>query len=117
MAKKTGKAIWTEMLYRIYWLFIILVAAWVIIAGGLVISDYWRKSVTGLSQKVDPNSIPMNKMDPISGKPIMPGITSTYRGCIVGHCCGPSKVEWQQLSPEEKTATLRGFLASSPSPL
>lgn len=112
-AKKTRKAVLSDVLSILLRLCVIFVFAWFIMAGCVIISDTLKKSAVTLSQKADTNNIPMNTLDPMSGKPIMPGITSTYRGCIVGHCCGPSKSEWLQLSPQQKIATIQGFLSSS----
>jgi hypothetical protein len=55
-------------------------------------------------------SSPINTSDPTSGKPVVPGITSVYKGYTIGHCCGPSKADWEALSAERKEAFIRGFL-------
>ncbi len=55
-------------------------------------------------------STPMNASDPTSGKPVVPGITSVYKGYTIGHCCGPSKADWEALSVEKKEAFIRAYL-------
>jgi hypothetical protein len=114
-SKKSKKPILSDVLSILFWLCIVFVVAWVVMAGGLLISDHLKRTTAALSQKVDPANIPMNTNDPISGKPIMPGITSSYQGHIIGHCCGPSKVEWRELSPEQKTVKIQAFQSSSTS--
>jgi hypothetical protein len=53
---------------------------------------------------------PINNVDPTSGKPIVAGITSTYRGYTIGHCCEVSKREFEALSPSQKDTAIRQFL-------
>jgi hypothetical protein len=53
---------------------------------------------------------PINNVDPTSGKPIVAGITSTYKGYTIGHCCATSKAEFEALSPAQKEKAVRRFL-------
>jgi hypothetical protein len=53
---------------------------------------------------------PINTVDPTSGKPIVAGITSTYQGLTIGHCCETSKQQWAALTVAEKEAALQPFL-------
>ena len=53
---------------------------------------------------------PINSYDPTSGKPISPGITSSYRGYTIGHCCYNSKLKWDALEPGEKEAFIMRFV-------
>jgi hypothetical protein len=55
-------------------------------------------------------STPINTSDPTSGKPVVPGITSVYKGYMIGHCCDVSGRDWEALSAERKDAFVRGFL-------
>lgn len=50
---------------------------------------------------------PINKYDPVSGKPIVAGITSTYKGYTIGHCCDVSRQEWVYKGEKEKDAFIR----------
>ena len=54
--------------------------------------------------------IAINNVDPTSGKAIVAGITSVYKGHTIGHCCDPSRQEWEALSVERKEAFIRGFM-------
>ena len=53
---------------------------------------------------------PINKTDHTSGKSIVPGITSTYKGYTIGHCCEVSKGEWQALPDHQKDEKLKQYL-------
>jgi hypothetical protein len=71
----------------------------------------------GPGKKVEPlpraslvTSTPINTTDPTSGKPIAPGLTSTYKGYTIGHCCAQSKTDWEVLGVERKDSYVRGFL-------
>lgn len=52
----------------------------------------------------------INRIAPTSGKPIVPGVVSTYKGYKIGHCCEPSRVEWEALSESRKDDDVRRFL-------
>ena len=52
---------------------------------------------------------PINSYDPMSEKPISPGITSSYRGYTIGHCCYEGKREWDALEPGKKEAFIMRF--------
>jgi hypothetical protein len=54
--------------------------------------------------------VPINTVDPTSGKPTVAGITSIYKGHTIGHCCEVSKREWEALSDAQKDAAIRRFL-------
>ena len=56
------------------------------------------------------SSSPINISDPTSGKPVVPGITSVYKGYTIGHCCVPSKGDWEALSVERKEAFVRAYV-------
>ncbi|MFH1143406.1 MAG: hypothetical protein V1774_02565 [Candidatus Eisenbacteria bacterium] len=49
---------------------------------------------------------PINTTDPTSGKRVVAGIYSVYKGLTIGHCCEISKREWEVLSVERKEAYL-----------
>lgn len=68
------------------------------------------KSAVSLPRANLVTSTPINNTDPTSGKPIVPGVTSVYKGYTIGHCCGPSKTDWENLSVERREAFIRGFL-------
>jgi hypothetical protein len=53
---------------------------------------------------------PINRIAPTSGKPISPGVVSSYKGYTVGHCCETSRREWEALSESQKDADVRRFL-------
>ena len=53
---------------------------------------------------------PINNVDPTSGKPIVAGITSTYKGYTIGHCCAVSKGDFERLLPSQKDAAILRFL-------
>jgi hypothetical protein len=53
---------------------------------------------------------PINKVDPTSGKPIVEGLVSTYKGYTIGHCCEVSRQTWEALGVPEKEAAIRRFL-------
>lgn len=53
---------------------------------------------------------PINTVDPTSGKPIVGGIVSTYKGYTIGHCCEVSKRQWEAHTNAKKDADVRRFL-------
>jgi hypothetical protein len=53
---------------------------------------------------------PINKTDPMSGKPIVSGITSNYKGYTIGHCCDVSRQEWVNSDSWTKDAFIRMIL-------
>ena len=53
---------------------------------------------------------PINTVDPVSGKPIVPGIVSVYKGFRIGHCCNVSKDEWAALSIAQKDSVIERFV-------
>ena len=55
-------------------------------------------------------SDPINTTDPTSGKPVIPGLNSVYKGYTIGHCCAQSKTDWEVLSVERKDSFIRGYL-------
>lgn len=70
-----------------------------------------------LEGKVDPvpeatvsSSAPINDVDPTSGKPIVSGITSVYKGYTIGHCCVNSKQDWEGLSVAQKERFMRKYI-------
>ena len=69
-----------------------------------------NKSAGSLPRSTLTTSTPINLSDPTSGKPVVPGVISVYKGYTIGHCCGPSKVDWEGLSIERKEEFIRGFL-------
>ena len=54
--------------------------------------------------------VPINTVDPTSGKATVAGITSVYQGHTIGHCCEVSKRDWEALSNAQKDAAVRRFL-------
>ena len=56
------------------------------------------------------SSTPINATDPTSGKPVVPGVTSVYKGYTIGHCCQVSKEDWDASSVENKEAFVRRFV-------
>ena len=54
--------------------------------------------------------VPINTVDPTSGKATVAGITSVYKGHTIGHCCEVSKQQFQALSAARKDEIVRGFL-------
>jgi hypothetical protein len=69
-----------------------------------------QKSAEPLKRAGFTTGIPINDADPTSNKPIVSGISSTYKGYTVGHCCAVSKQDWEALSVERKEAFIRGFM-------
>jgi len=116
-AKKTKKPVLSNVLSILFWLCMVFVVTGLVMTGGLFISDNLKRWTAAHSKGVETGNIPTNKVDPISSKPIMPGITSTYQQYIIGHCCADSKIEWNQLRPEQKAEKFQSFLSSSTSPL
>ncbi len=53
---------------------------------------------------------PINTVDPTSGKPIVAGLTSLYKGYTIGHCCEVSRQDWEALSADQKDAKVKRFL-------
>jgi hypothetical protein len=68
-----------------------------------------NRSVDPLSRSMLTMGTPINSTDPTSGKPVVAGITSVYKGYTIGHCCEVSKQEWEALSIERKEAYVRQF--------
>lgn len=68
------------------------------------------KQAESLPRSTFTTSSPINTSDPTSGKPVVPGFTSVYKGYTIGHCCGPSKADWEALSVERKESFIRGYL-------
>lgn len=56
------------------------------------------------------SATPINKVDPTSGEPIVAGISSVYKGYTIGHCCYPSRGDWEVLSTERKEKFIRDTL-------
>lgn len=69
-----------------------------------------QKRAESLKRAGFTTGIPINNVDPTSGKPIVAGITSVHKGYTIGHCCGPSRQDWEALSAERKEAFVRRFL-------
>lgn len=69
-----------------------------------------NKGAEPLRQATFVSSSPINPVDPTSGKPIVPGITSVYKGYTIGHCCVPSKGDWEKLTETAKDDAVRRFL-------
>ncbi len=59
-----------------------------------------------------PNPTPINTVDPSSGKSIVEGANSVYKGYTIGHCCANGRVTWEELSEKKKDASIRRFLRS-----
>jgi hypothetical protein len=76
----------------------------------LVIPREQKKPAEPLSQEAVTFGNPINTVDPTSGNPIVAGITSTYKGYTVGHCCEASKGEWEALSESRKDSAIQQFL-------
>lgn len=68
------------------------------------------KSVGSLPPATFTASTPINMVDPTSGKPVVPGITSQYKGYLIGHCCAQSALDWEALSVEKKETFIRAYL-------
>jgi hypothetical protein len=54
--------------------------------------------------------VPINNADPTSGKAIVAGVNSEYKGYTIGHCCAVSKGDWEALSVDQKDAFVRRFV-------
>ena len=52
----------------------------------------------------------INTSDPLSGKSVTAGITSTYKGHVIGHCCEEGRRRWNALAADEKDAHLARML-------
>jgi hypothetical protein len=74
------------------------------------VSGGQQKPIEPLPVGAQTSGTPINDVDPMSGKPIVPGITSQYKGYTIGHCCNVSRGEWLALSDSQKDASLRRFL-------
>jgi hypothetical protein len=62
-----------------------------------------------LQQATFVSTVPINQVDPTSGKPIVPGITSVYKGYTIGHCCTQSVADWEKLSEAVKDEAVRRY--------
>lgn len=90
----------------------LIVASLVLIV--LVVLPSGRGGASGpLSEAAVPSGTPINTVDPSSGKPIVEGTNSVYKGYTIGHCCAGSRVSWEELSEKKKDASIRRFLRSS----
>lgn len=49
-----------------------------------------------------------NKTCPISGKPVMAGVTASYGDKTVGFCCGGCVGRWNAMTDADKTSKLSG---------
>ncbi|MDP2984456.1 MAG: hypothetical protein Q8O92_14150 [Candidatus Latescibacter sp.] len=113
MKNKIGRANKNE-LHRSSWRFgrlaLILVTAGLVLIGIFIIYGSQKKPIELLPRTAVNSKIPINKVDPISGAPIVAGITSTFKGYVIGHCCTVSKRDWEILSPSQKDAKINEFL-------
>jgi hypothetical protein len=82
----------------------------VLIVIFLIIPSRRQKQAEPIPRETFTTGSPINKIDPTSGKPIVPGITSSYNGYTIGHCCAQSKSQWEALSVSQKDAKIRSFL-------
>jgi hypothetical protein len=89
---------------------LVLVVVGLVLVAVFVIPRGKSNPAGSLSRSAVTTSTPINASDPTSGKPVVPGITSVYKGCTVGHCCGPSKADWEALSVEKKEVFIRAYL-------
>jgi hypothetical protein len=80
-----------------------LIVVFIIPRGG-------NKTVAPLPPATTASANPINLSDPTSGKPIVPGIASLYKGYTIGHCCATSKTDWENLSVAQKDAAVRRYL-------
>jgi hypothetical protein len=69
-----------------------------------------NQALQPLPRPIVTSTQPINKVDPTSNKPIVPGITSVYKGYTIGHCCEVSKQEWEALGAERKETLVRSML-------
>ena len=69
-----------------------------------------QRPIAPLSRAAGYTATPINSTDPTSGKPIVPGVTSIYKGYTIGHCCVTSKGDWEALSDSRKGDFLRRFV-------
>ncbi len=60
-----------------------------------------------------PNPTPINTVDPSSGKPVVDGINSVYKGYTIAHCCENGRASWEELPEKKKDASIRRFLRAS----
>lgn len=60
-----------------------------------------------------PSPTPINTVDPSSGKPVVEGINSVYKGYTIAHCCENTRVTWEDLPEKKKDASIRRFLRAS----
>lgn len=98
------KTIWTVITL------VVIVSTCIALAIVFIKPKEQEQSLTSLqSNAINSGSI-INKTDPISGKPVVPYITSTYKGYTIGHCCEVSKGEWEKLSPSQKDELIKPFL-------
>jgi hypothetical protein len=71
---------------------------------------YLEARVDPVPEAAIPGSAPINDVDPTSGKPIISGITSVYKGYTIGHCCLNSKQEWDNQSAALKERFVRKYI-------
>ncbi len=82
---------------------LVLIVLFLIPRGG-------SKTVEPLPPAAVASANPINLADPTSGKPVVPGIASVYKGYTIGHCCAVSKTDWENLTVAQKDAAVRRFL-------
>lgn len=89
---------------------LILAVVGLVLIVVLIIPRGQNKSAEQLPRATLATSGPINTTDPTSGRPVVPGLTSVYKGYTIGHCCAQSKTDWEDLSVERKEAFIRGYL-------
>ena len=70
----------------------------------------YPQSTTAASQNAADSGTAINTRDPISGKPVSAGISSIYKGHVIGHCCQESQRHWAALTSGEKDVHLAKML-------
>jgi len=69
---------------------------------------------TGLPPPAPGTRVPLNDVDPLTGKPITPSSpTTNYKGYVIGFCCDQSegyRGAWARKSESEKDAFVRRYL-------
>jgi hypothetical protein len=89
---------------------LILAVVGLILIVVFIIPRGQQKSAEPLPRTSLATGIPINNVDPTSGKPVVAGIASTYKKYTIGHCCAESQKEWEALSESQKDAAVRRFV-------
>ncbi len=64
---------------------------------------------SGAATATTPAAAPtaVNKVCPMTGEPLDPAVTVTYRGKPVGFCCSECVEDWRKLTDDQRDARLK----------